>query len=379
MFLKNLVVCDCGARGEDGTGSGEPFGEAEWGGDCFGGGVYAVDSEIFLENVIVEGCSAEGGDGADGLDNQLWIEYSEWHICGDEGAAAGGKGGDACGGGIFIRRSNLTLTHCEIRGCSAVSGDGGDGGDSVVCPVCGYEGRGAEYGLPGCAFGGGICYEDSRIESMRNVLIAGCSVACGDYGADPDGQGAAYWQPIETSDGGAIAENYLVYHNTAQGEMINCTVADNSGGYDELANWGRIKNSIVLGQDDVSASAIEYSWIDAGDPRFGGLGTGAYHLKSAYGRWDSGSEAWVYDDVSSPCIDAGDPCSDWGGELWPHGRRINMGAYGGTAEASMSGSMVGHVADVNGDDFVDLCDFGLFAAEWPLAGVLRAEDFDRSG
>ncbi len=42
------------------------------------------------------------------------------------------------------------------------------------------------------------------------------------------------------------------------------------------------------------------------------------------------------DDVTSPCIDAGDPNSDWTGETWPHGGRINMGAYGGTREASMS-------------------------------------------
>ena len=45
--------------------------------------------------------------------------------------------------------------------------------------------------------------------------------------------------------------------------------------------------------------------------------------------------------VTSPCIDAGDPTADWTGELWPHGGRINMGAYGGTPEASMSLSIVG--------------------------------------
>jgi parallel beta-helix repeat protein len=32
----------------------------------------------------------------------------------------------------------------------------------------------------------------------------------------------------------------------------------------------------------------------------------------------------------------GDPNSDWTSEIWPHGERINMGAYGGTQEASMS-------------------------------------------
>jgi hypothetical protein len=40
--------------------------------------------------------------------------------------------------------------------------------------------------------------------------------------------------------------------------------------------------------------------------------------------------------MTSPCIDAGDPNSDWTGEIWPHGERINMGTYGGTQQASMS-------------------------------------------
>jgi hypothetical protein len=42
------------------------------------------------------------------------------------------------------------------------------------------------------------------------------------------------------------------------------------------------------------------------------------------------------DDVTSPCIDAGDPNSPVGDEPEPNGDRINMGAYGGTTEASKS-------------------------------------------
>jgi len=42
------------------------------------------------------------------------------------------------------------------------------------------------------------------------------------------------------------------------------------------------------------------------------------------------------DDVTSPCIDAGDPNSPVGDEPEPNGGRINMGAYGGTEEASKS-------------------------------------------
>ena len=45
---------------------------------------------------------------------------------------------------------------------------------------------------------------------------------------------------------------------------------------------------------------------------------------------------WVQDEVTSPCIDAGDPTTAVGPEPFPNGGRISMGAYGGTAEASKS-------------------------------------------
>lgn len=65
---------------------------------------------------------------------------------------------------------------------------------------------------------------------------------------------------------------------------------------------------------------------------------GDYHLKSEAGRWDPALGQWVKDTVTSPCIDAGNDSPDWINELWPNGGRINLGAYGGTAEASMSPS-----------------------------------------
>ncbi len=65
---------------------------------------------------------------------------------------------------------------------------------------------------------------------------------------------------------------------------------------------------------------------------------GDYHLISQAGRWDPDSQTWVIDDVTSSCVDAGDPNSPVGDEPQPNGGRINLGAYGGTAEASKSHS-----------------------------------------
>ncbi|MEN6316833.1 MAG: right-handed parallel beta-helix repeat-containing protein [Clostridiaceae bacterium] len=68
------------------------------------------------------------------------------------------------------------------------------------------------------------------------------------------------------------------------------------------------------------------------DPLFADAANHDYHLKSEYGRWDGTS--WINDDVTSPCIDAGNPLSDYSIEPEENGERINIGAYGNTVEAS---------------------------------------------
>jgi len=99
---------------------------------------------------------------------------------------------------------------------------------------------------------------------------------------------------------------------------------------------------------------------------------GDYHLRSQADRWDLSSRSWVKDDLTSPCIDAGDPMNPIGLEPFPNGGIVNMGAYGGTAEASESyfGEPVceirhGRIAgDINGDCKVDHTDLATMALHW---------------
>ncbi len=63
---------------------------------------------------------------------------------------------------------------------------------------------------------------------------------------------------------------------------------------------------------------------------------GDYHLKSQAGRWDANAHAWTSDAVTSPCLDRGDPEASVGREPAPNAGVVNMGAYGGTTEASKS-------------------------------------------
>jgi hypothetical protein len=122
----------------------------------------------------------------------------------------------------------------------------------------------------------------------------------------------------------------------------------------QLGRWGDANDSNSPGDP----SALNNIWVD-----------GDYHLKSQAGRWDPQAQVWVQDDVTSPCIDAGDPNSPIGQEPFPNGGRINMGAYGGTAEASKSyfGEPVCKTimaGDINGDCCVDWRDLEILARHW---------------
>ena len=94
----------------------------------------------------------------------------------------------------------------------------------------------------------------------------------------------------------------------------------NLGKWERLLYWQR-----ESGQDLHSMAA---------DPLFGDDLSDEYHLKSVEGR--KPPSGWTNDTVHSPCIDAGDPSSDYSNETAPNGSRANLGAYGNTDEASRS-------------------------------------------
>jgi hypothetical protein len=180
-----------------------------------------------------------------------------------------------------------------------------------------------------------------------------------------------------------------------RGEILNCTIAFHQSfweGREALVGCSaEIKNCIFYGNmpaDMDGASAPTYSCfsgasglgnIDA-DPLFANshpFEIGDYHLKSEQGRWDPTTQSWIKDEQTSPCIDAGDPNADWTEELWPHGKRINMGAYGGTSQASMSESTDGNGADCNNDGTVNAVDMLVLLQNWLRKDVLLAVDINR--
>ncbi len=242
--------------------------------------------------------------------------------------------------------------------------------------------------------GGGI------ICSMSNPTIKNCIFT----------NNSSYWC------GGGI------YLSEASPTVINCTFSGNSAGRDgggmathsksnpNLINcifWGDIPREILInfiydgetppesvpkGNPKITYSNIQDGWpgegnIDA-DPLFADPNNNDYHLKSQAGRWDPKTQSWVKDDVTSPCIDAGNPGSSLENELLSipnnpdykvYNSRINMGAYGGTSEASFAPYNWALPADLTNDGIVDFKDFAVFAKYWKKTGNSLPTDLNRDG
>jgi hypothetical protein len=110
-----------------------------------------------------------------------------------------------------------------------------------------------------------------------------------------------------------------------------------------------------------------------GDPCFADEGSfptaGDYHLKSQAGRYDPNTQSWAIDDVTSLCIDAGDPMTPINFEPFSNGGIVNIGAYGGTPEAGKSyfgkppcTTII--AGDVNGDCIVNFKDAVIMFSHW---------------
>ncbi len=128
--------------------------------------------------------------------------------------------------------------------------------------------------------------------------------------------------------------------------LSNLTIVGNKYGIEAYADSEPdISNTIVWDNTDgdLFGCRARYSCVERGsegnitdDPLFVDPDNGDYHLRSERGRYWPEYDIWVLDKVTSPCIDAGDSKAEVLNEPMPHGSRINIGAYGGTMEASLS-------------------------------------------
>ena len=164
---------------------------------------------------------------------------------------------------------------------------------------------------------------------------------------------------IETTDGTGVPAPLPT--NTTDLTIGAQDATDPSAYFDGIIDDVRIYDRALSAEE---IEAMYEAGLAGGElgPLFADANSGDYHLLSERGRYRATTDEWILDDVTSRCIDGGDPNASLGGEVWPNGGRINMGAYGGTTEASRSEWPF--AGDLNLDGIVNLADFALLAEDW---------------
>jgi len=347
-----------------------------------GGGVYNASSNPVFSHCLFKGNYARSRGGGMGNYNELFWGLEQNCNPVIINCIFSGNYAEQDGGGMYCGEgSNSVLTNCRFTDNYAL-GEGGAidsyKGDSRLID-CVFENNHAyiggscviesvEISFINCAFvgnkalseGGGIS-NSSRAYGISNVHFENCLFTGNSSG----------WI------GGAIN-----FREKINGEIRNCTISHNWALYGEglcfkpfhtPTNNFKITSSILWGSSEqiyngnnskitITYSDIQGGWEGEGnideDPLFAEPGywsdvndvnvivepnnpnavlmNGDYHLKSKAGRFDPNSGSWVMDDVTSPCINAGDPNSFIGDEPIPNGCWINMGAFGGSSQASLS-------------------------------------------
>ncbi len=278
------------------------------------------------------------------------------------------------GGAMCNEGCNSLLNNCEFVGNTASIGAGAiSNSGQLIADGCifdkNYEGAIRDYSEIGsiftdCTFSDNSTPYEGGAVYTKNATFTRCIFA--------GNRSMGYYRNSERwfGYGGAV---FIIYTSV----FNNCTFVNNwaeKGSSIYYFNIAYLNNCVLRGignqigfYGDSDPIFVNYSNIQGGregegnideDPLFVNPGywaddndpnivvepndpnavwiEGDYHLKSQAGRWDPNSETWVIDDMTSPCIDAGDPNSPIGDEPFPNGGIINMGAYGGSSQASKS-------------------------------------------
>ena len=304
---------------------------------------------------------------------------------------------DQHGGGIYckggrptIERSNIIWNESRWSGAGIAVQDG----DGVLIDNCDI----IENSSMGAASGGGIYSQgnpsgDPNADPNNpNCIIQNCLIT----------HNSAYWS-------GGVSSNYGSF-----ADIDNCTITWNFPGWDDLVGGleiygggANVTNSIISDNFGVQMATAGAS-ASAMGMEFGSLEMNSFvvnpdinatysniQIIDSYGYYDPcavwpgegninkdpmfvNPNHWPYDchllsgtkeSDTSPSINAGNPFVDYSLEPAPNGGRINMGAYGGTEEATDSDILRPVPADADGDLAVNMVDFAILADNWGLEGA----------
>ena len=235
--------------------------------------------------------------------------------------------------GIYCSQTSPTIINCTITGNAGAGVKLYNNSNPTIINCCITTNAGSGIEMFKQTSGRRIIYNYATItncviaENYQHGIFGGIPIITNCTIVANTGRGISSFQPTVT--------NSIIYYNSIDSDVIQIesdsatiTYTDVQGDWQDQGNIDAEPYFVEPGFWDLNGTLEDVNddfWVP-----------GDYHLLSQAGRWDDNSQTWVQDVVTSPCIDAGNPDSDWTAELLPNGERINMGAYGGTPQASMS-------------------------------------------
>ncbi len=338
-----------------------------------GGGIWGKGSRATVRKCVITANSAVDGAGvaeSNGLIEECTISNNT---------------ASSDGGGIYGLNNDLTLSQCTIQANEADTGGGiyHEGGELILknCVIEGNESN----------FGANMFCRSAAVAELINCIVSGGSAAFEGGGAYLN-QGDYTLTNCTVCDNSATYVGGGVYINLSTYQLNNCILWNNSdmSGTSEAAQL-TISSSGETGHNCIQGWTGSLDGIGniGADPCFVDPCNGDYHLRSQGWRWDNNSGSWQQDTLTSRCIDAGnpgfalnneplavpnDPCN-----LQGINKRINMGAYGGTPEASIPPHDWPMLADINNDGTTDLKDCTIQVADWLTTIPNKPGDLNRDG
>ena len=302
-----------------------------------GGGIYCSSSSPGIIDCVIQDCTAKFGAGIGLANASPYIADCVIQNCSSTQSGGFGAGmallasdpvivntkilnntlsDNSRGAGIYCSYGDVLLANCEIRKNKNTSG---------------------------VLKGGGIYAEGA----YTNIELKNCVIA------DNNAQSGAgiYTDSIEID---AYDANFAQDATACLVLLNNCTIANNNGGgIYSIESRAKIRNSIIWGNSDKNIGtensvylSVLYSDVQglSSDVGYGNININPlfapadddYHLLSHVGRFAPLTKTWAVDDINSPCIDTGALGDAIIAEPYLNGKRINMGAYGGTDQASKS-------------------------------------------
>lgn len=305
-----------------------------------GGGVYSLDAALTVTGCTIRGNTAGRGAG-------VFVSGGSANI--ESNTVENNVGVGDHGGGLFLAAPTVLVASNVIRGNEVGRALGyGWGGGMIVVGVgtnatCSFNTLTDNFSA---SFGAEFVDEGATALLEHELLYGNTTTAnCGSEAASA----------IYVDGGEGVGSTVTVRHCTVTGNLCDGSVRGNGIQVEGLSNvtvvnsifWNNSGDDFAV--DGTSTLQVNYCCSQEGyagtgnisdDPQFVNAATSDYRLLA-----------------TSPCIDAGDPASDFTAEPAPNGGRADMGVYGNTALAtpaadsgSDNGNDNGNTNDNSGSD-----------------------------